>query len=83
MMGFQAAPAQLIYDFNLDEHVPADYLLRRIDNHLDLDSVRTQPAARVGYVAALGKLHFGHGQATQSRFPSQPQMTTKDASMGL
>jgi hypothetical protein len=42
MMGFQAAPAQLFYDFCLDEHVPADHLLRRIDNHLDLDSVRTQ-----------------------------------------
>ena len=42
MMGFQAAPAQLFYDFSLDEHVPADHLLRRIDNHLDLDSVRTQ-----------------------------------------
>ncbi len=41
-MGFQAAPAQLFYDFCLDEHVPADHLLRRIDNHLDLDSVRTQ-----------------------------------------
>ena len=42
MMGFQAAQAQLFYDFSLDEHVPADHLLRRIDNHLDLDSVRTQ-----------------------------------------
>lgn len=42
MMGFQAAPAQLFYDFSLDEHVPADHLLRRIDNHLDLDSVRVQ-----------------------------------------
>jgi len=53
MMGFQAAPAQLFYDFSLDKHVPANHLLRRIDNHLDLDSVRTQlnpyyTAARVG-----------------------------------
>lgn len=42
MMGKQAAPAQLFYDFSLDEHVPADHLLRRIDNHLDLDGVRAQ-----------------------------------------
>lgn len=42
MMGTQAAPAQLFYNFSLDEHVPADHLLRRIDNHLDLDGVRAQ-----------------------------------------
>jgi hypothetical protein len=42
MMGTQAAPAQLFYDFSLDEHVPADHLLRRIDNHLDLDGVRAR-----------------------------------------
>lgn len=28
MMGCQAAPAQLFYDFCLDDHVPADHLLR-------------------------------------------------------
>ncbi|MGK9337004.1 IS1182 family transposase [Sinorhizobium meliloti] len=42
MMGFQAAPAQLFYDFSLEEHVPADHLLRCIDRHLDLDSIRAQ-----------------------------------------
>lgn len=42
MMGCQAAPAQLFYDFSLDEHVPDDHLLRRIDRHLDLDGIRTQ-----------------------------------------
>src|SRR5688572_23162529 len=40
MMGCQAAPAQLFYDFCLKDHVPADHLLRGIDRHLDLDSVR-------------------------------------------
>lgn len=30
MMGCQAAPAQLFYDFSLDDHVPADHLLRGI-----------------------------------------------------
>ena len=41
MMGMQVAPAQLFYDFCLDDHVPADHLLRRIDRILDLESVRT------------------------------------------
>jgi transposase len=40
MMGLQSAPAQLFYDFCLDEHVPADHLLRRIDCYLD--RVRSQ-----------------------------------------
>ncbi|OYD00488.1 transposase [Rhizobium sp. N4311] len=42
MMGCQTAPAQLFYDFCLDDHVPTDHLLRGIDRHLELDSVRTQ-----------------------------------------
>jgi transposase len=42
MMGCQAAPAQLFYDFCLDDHVPANHLLRGIDRHLELDSVRAQ-----------------------------------------
>jgi transposase len=41
-MGCQAVPAQLFYDFSFDDHVPADYLLRGIDSHLELDSVRAQ-----------------------------------------
>lgn len=42
MMGIQAASAQLFYDFCLDDHVPADHLLRGIDRHLDLDGVRAE-----------------------------------------
>jgi transposase len=42
MMGTQVAPAQLFYDFCLDDHVPADHLLRRIDAFLDLESVRSE-----------------------------------------
>jgi transposase len=42
MMGVQIAPAQLFYDFCLDDHVPLDHLLRRIDVFLDLDSVRLE-----------------------------------------
>lgn len=40
MMRCQAASAQLFYNFCLDDHVPADHLLRGIDRHLELDSVR-------------------------------------------
>jgi transposase len=42
MMGMQTAPAQLFYDFCLDDHVPDDHLLRRIDRFLDLEKVRTE-----------------------------------------
>jgi transposase-like protein DUF772 len=41
-MGMQTAPAQLFYDFCLDDHVPDDHLLRRIDRFLDLEKVRTE-----------------------------------------
>lgn len=40
MMGKQAEPEQLFYDFRLDDHVPATPLLRQIDVFVDLDSVR-------------------------------------------
>jgi transposase len=41
MMGQRsAAQEQLFYAFNLDEHVPADHLLRRIDRCLDLSELR-------------------------------------------
>jgi transposase len=41
MMG-QLPPAQnaLFYDFNLDRHIPADHLLRRIDEFLDFNAIR-------------------------------------------
>src|SRR6516225_10321926 len=40
MMGVQAAEARLFYDFCLDDHVPSDHLLRSVDGHLDLNSLR-------------------------------------------
>jgi transposase len=40
MMGKQAVPDQLFYDFCLEDHVPDDHLLRRIDGFLDFDEVR-------------------------------------------
>ena len=45
MMGTQAAPERLFYDFCLEDHVPADHLLRRIDRFLDLSDVRTEAEA--------------------------------------
>jgi hypothetical protein len=41
MMGMQVEPAQLFYAFRLDDHVPADHLLRGIDRFLELESVRS------------------------------------------
>jgi len=40
MMGTQAAPEHLFYDFCLEDHVPPDHLLRRIDVFLDLGELR-------------------------------------------
>ena len=40
MMGMQAAPERLFYDFCLEEHVPSEHLLRRIDGFLDLSELR-------------------------------------------
>jgi len=40
MMGRQAEPDRLFYDFCLEDHVPQDHLLRRIDHFLDLDGIR-------------------------------------------
>jgi transposase len=40
MMGRQAEQEQLFYRFRLEDHVPQDHLLRRIDWLLDLDSLR-------------------------------------------
>jgi transposase len=41
MMGHQEVSAQLFYDFQIEDHVPADHILRRIDAHLDLECVRS------------------------------------------
>jgi transposase len=40
MMGLQAEPDQLFYDFCLDDHVPEDHSLRKIDQFLHLDDLR-------------------------------------------
>jgi transposase len=43
MMGrLEADQGRFFYDFCLEDHVPADHLLRRIDGVLDLDEVRAQ-----------------------------------------
>ena len=41
MMGpKQGALTALFYEFSLEDHVPQDHLLRSIDRHLDLNSIR-------------------------------------------
>ena len=50
MMGTQATPEQLFYDFCLDDHVPEDHLLRRIDRFLDLGSVRRELATHYSHI---------------------------------
>ena len=42
MMGMQVEAALLLYEFRLDVQLPSDHLLRRIDQFLDLESVRSQ-----------------------------------------
>lgn len=42
MMGTQAAPERLFYDFCLEDHVPCDHLLRQIDRFLDFEGVRAE-----------------------------------------
>jgi hypothetical protein len=45
IMGRQVAQGALFYGFRLDDHVPADHLLRRIDGVLNLGFVREVLAA--------------------------------------
>lgn len=49
MMGRQAAPDELFYRFCLEDHVPADHLLRKIDRLLDFESLRPEFAALYSY----------------------------------
>ena len=46
MMGQQAGDQErLFYSFNLEDHIPADHLLRGIDQSLDLGDIRRHLAA--------------------------------------
>ncbi len=45
MMGRQVAQGSLFYGFRLNDHVPADHLLRRVDGLLDFGFVREALAA--------------------------------------
>ena len=45
MMGSrQEAQAALFYEFSLEEHVPADHLLRSVDRFVDLSAIRAHLA---------------------------------------
>ena len=49
MMGRQAEPGSLFYDFSFERHVPSDHLLRKIDAAFDL-----------GFVSSSLKEHYSH-----------------------
>lgn len=49
MMGRQVAQGALFYAFRLDDHVPADHLLRRVDRVIDFGFVRAKLAASYSY----------------------------------
>ncbi len=52
MMGTQASPEQLFYDFCLEDHVPDDHMLRGIEPFLDLSGIR---ASLKPYYSHLGR----------------------------
>lgn len=53
MMGSKKEPqAALFYEFSLDQHVPADHMLRQIDRFVDLSDVRSVLAP---YYSATGR----------------------------
>ena len=41
MMGRQAEQEALFYEFSLEQHVPADHMLRSIDRFVELGELRT------------------------------------------
>ena len=46
MMGRQSAQEDLFYEFRLEDHVPDDHMLRRLDAVLNFDRVRSALADR-------------------------------------
>ena len=53
-MGQQpGAQDRLFYSFNLDAHVPADHLLRGVDQFLDLSDLRKHPAGAYSHTGLL------------------------------
>ena len=74
-MGRQVAQGALFYRFRLDDHVPADHLLRRIDALFDLVFVRDALAAssspvnnalrrRTAWVSGACKYWFSQGSGS-------------------
>jgi len=54
MMGERSgAQGQLFYQFNLDEVIPADHMLRKIDTVLDLSDLRAQLAPFYSHTGRL------------------------------
>ena len=56
MMGKQDAPEELFYRFRLEDHVPADHLLRALDAVLSFDRARTVLAGHYSQIASGPRL---------------------------
>jgi transposase len=66
MMGRQVAAPQLFYEFCLDDHVPDDHLLRRVDRFVDLESVRTAERPSIDPDLMLRMLIVGYCMGIRS-----------------
>ena len=71
MVGCQAAPARRFYDFCIDDHIPAEHLLRGMDRHLELDSVREQLKPSHGSTGRPGATRGA--QSDRERYPAPPK----------
>lgn len=49
MMGQQNSPEELFYSFRLNDHIPSDHLLRRLDAVLDFEPVRAALASHYSH----------------------------------
>jgi transposase len=66
MMGTQVASPRL---FCLDDHVPSDHLLRRIDQFLDFESVRAELRpfySKIGRLLMMRMLIIGYSMGIRS-----------------
>jgi hypothetical protein len=71
MMGTEGSDQnRLFYSFNLDEHVPADHLLRGIDRFLDLSELRRHliRAGTLAYLAPSSRASSRMASKQRARF---------------
>ena len=82
---WQVAQGALFYEFNLEDHVPADHLLRSIDRFVDLTGVRAHLAP---FYSATGRplvdpelmirmliIGYSHGIRSERRLCEEAHLT--------